>query len=327
MRVALFHDDVAADAPLDQRDVLVQMEAIEASLQRLGHESTRVPCTGDLVATRAAVGASRADVVFNLVESIGGQGRLIALAPLLLESIGLPFTGCAAAATFLSSGKLEAKRVLASAGVPTPASFTLDQLRQGCDVPAGEFILKSAWEHASIGLDDDAVVKAENSAQLAAALSRRLPLLAGEGFAEAFVEGREFNVSLLCGTVLPIAEIEFEKYPAGKPRIVGYAAKWEEGTREYHATPRRFPTGREDADLLGQLSLISQTCWKAFGLDGYARVDFRVDGSGKAWVLEINSNPCLSPDAGFAAAIDRAGMTYTEAIATILADAIGPRHA
>ena len=60
-----------------------------------------------------------------------------------------------------------------------------------------------------------------------------------------------------------------------------------------------------------------------FRLRGYARVDLRVDESGKPWVLEINANPCISPDSGFMAAATQAGMTYNDVIERILNDIPG----
>ncbi|MEJ2169625.1 MAG: hypothetical protein P8X90_29320, partial [Desulfobacterales bacterium] len=47
------------------------------------------------------------------------------------------------------------------------------------------------------------------------------------------------------------------------------------------------------------------------------------DEKGQPWILEINANPCLSPDAGFAAALDRAGIDFEPAIKRIVADGIG----
>jgi D-alanine-D-alanine ligase len=67
---------------------------------------------------------------------------------------------------------------------------------------------------------------------------------------------------------------------------------------------------------------IALACWRLFGLDGYARVDFRVDEHGDPWVLEVNANPCLSPDAGFAAALAEAGIEYRAAVAGLVDDAL-----
>jgi D-alanine-D-alanine ligase len=125
--------------------------------------------------------------------------------------------------------------------------------------------------------------------------------------------------------VLSPAEIVFEAYADAKPRVVGYRAKWDEASFEYHHTPRRFEFEPHDARLLAELKRLALECWTCFGLRGYARVDFRVDGEGRPWVLEVNTNPCLSPDAGFAAALERAGISFQDAIARILADALGRR--
>jgi D-alanine-D-alanine ligase len=77
----------------------------------------------------------------------------------------------------------------------------------------------------------------------------------------------------------------------------------------------------EDDGLVKTLVSISRECWTTFELRGYARVDFRVDGAGRPWVLEINTNPCISPDAGFMAAADRAGLTIEDVVRRILSEA------
>jgi D-alanine-D-alanine ligase len=122
--------------------------------------------------------------------------------------------------------------------------------------------------------------------------------------------------------VLPVAEIRFDAFPADKPRIVGYAAKWDADSFEYRNTPRTFSVEPDLAALVGRLAL---DCWDVFRLDGYARVDFRVDDRGMPWVLEVNANPCLSPDAGFAAALAAAGIEYQAAIGMLLDDALARR--
>jgi D-alanine-D-alanine ligase len=76
----------------------------------------------------------------------------------------------------------------------------------------------------------------------------------------------------------------------------------------------------EDRGFLENLARIALECWRAFELQGYARVDFRVDRDGRPWVLEVNANPCLSPDAGFAAAAERGGIAYSQMIARIITD-------
>ncbi len=67
---------------------------------------------------------------------------------------------------------------------------------------------------------------------------------------------------------------------------------------------------------------ISLQCWKIFDMNGYVRVDFRVDDQNRPWVLEVNANPCLSPDAGFVAACQQGGVNYTEMVKRIISAAL-----
>jgi D-alanine-D-alanine ligase len=226
----------------------------------------------------------------------------------------LPFTGCSSFAIGATSDKLAAKAILAGADVATPPVF--GAAHADAD---GTWIVKAVCEHASLGIDDSSVVRAELVPRV---LEARRAEFGGRWFAEAFVAGRELNAGVIAAPngprVLPIAEIRFDGFPASKPAIVGYSAKWDEDSFEYRNTVRSFAVEPELAARAEQLAL---ACWNLFGLDGYARVDFRVDGSGMLYVLEVNANPCLSPDAGFAAALEHSGIGYVGAIGWLLADA------
>lgn len=325
MHVLIAYDAPAAGAPLDQLDALEQVRHVELGLRALGRTTDRLPLGPSVAAAATALATAPAGLVFNLVESFAGQGRLIHLVPTLLEALGRRYTGASAEATFTTSNKLVAKRMLAAAGLPTPAWRDRRELQEGARVAPGAWIVKSVWEHASVGLDEDSVVTVESTQALCQALRERLPRLGGSGFAERYVDGREFNLSLLADggrgpRVLPPAEIVFEGYGADKPRVVGYRAKWEPESYEYSHTPRRFDFPSADAPLLDELERLARAAWELFGLAGWARVDFRVDAAGRAWILEVNTNPCLSPDAGFAAALERAELSGQQALERILAD-------
>ena len=312
-RIVLLHDVAAATGRPDSSDTLLEAQAIAAALAKLGYETATLPVGLDLGAVERSLHDLAPHAVFNLVESLEGRGRLLHLVPALLESLQVPFTGCSAHALALTSHKVAAKKVLRQAEIATPAELG----ESGVD---GPWIVKSVFEHASLGLDDSSVVRDARAA--ARILEARRAELGGEWFAERFVPGRELNVAILAAPsgprVLPVAELKFEGYPPDKPAIVGYAAKWDVDSFEYRHTVRSFDVEPELARRAERLAL---ACWDLFGLDGYARVDFRIDGSGLAFVLEINANPCLSPDAGFAAALGRAGVDYGEAIGWLVADA------
>jgi D-alanine-D-alanine ligase len=333
MRIAIAHNAVTdADAP-DERDVLVQAAAVEAALTDLGHRTALLPCTLDLAALRGRLSERPPDLVVNLVESLDGRGRLIHLVPSLLDAMGVPYTGSCAEVILVTSHKVLAKERMTALRLPTPLWIgpvpadlpALSASDPAAADPSWRWIVKSLWEHASIGIDETSTALCESAGDVVARLRDRAPDVGGACFAERFIEGREFNLSLLAGPagpeVLPPAEIVFEGYPAGALRIVGYRAKWDESSYEFHHTPRRFDFPQEDAGLLKRLRDLAAQCWRGFGLKGYARVDFRVDAGGQPWILEINANPCLSPDAGFAAALQAAGIGYPAAIARILAEA------
>jgi D-alanine-D-alanine ligase len=322
VNILILHGEIPPDAGRDEQDTLVQVEAVGRGLAALGHRISTLPLGLDLAAAAGALTAEKPDLVFNLVESLAGKGSLIALAPALLAALGWPCTGADAAAMTLTSNKLLAKRWLAAAGLPTPPWFSPEQLRPGLPV-AGPWIVKSVWEHASIGLYEDSVLPAATADTLRAQLAARRIALGGEALAEAYIDGRELNLSLLEGPegpeVLPPAEIRFDAYPPGKVRVVGYRSKWEEDSFEFRHTPRCFDFPAADALLLAGLRDLARRCWHLFGLAGYARVDFRVDARGNPWILEVNANPCLSPDGGFQAAAERAGLSFADVLARIVA--------
>lgn len=309
MKIALLHDANAEGGRPDEADALVQLAAVSDALTALGHTTLRLPLGLDLLAAAAGLRDARPQLVFNLVESVAGEGRLIHLAPALLDCLRLPYTGASTEAMFLSSHKLWTKRLLTAAHIPTPPWIDASGIASEDAKFPGRYIVKSVWEDASIGLDDDSVLEATSAAALQAEIARRAGDLGGTAFAEAFIEGREFNLALLqtpdCVRVLPIAEMCFADYPVGKPQLVGYKAKWDESSFEYSHTVRRFEFPSDDTPLLAQLSRLALATWQCLGLRGYARVDFRVDDRGRPWVLEANANPCLSPDAGYLAAAQR----------------------
>ncbi|MHB8810595.1 MAG: D-alanine--D-alanine ligase family protein [Desulfobulbaceae bacterium] len=328
MKIAVIHNRVGAEDSPDARDVLQQAAVVSEALTSLGHEVLRWSCGLDLEEARQEVAMARPDLVFNLVEELAGFGRLIHLFPSLLDALRIPYTGAPAEAVFLTSNKILAKERLLQAGLPTPAWAGPWPAVGGERRPTAgteKWIIKSVWEHASIGLDEGSVLTTDSEASLAAEMRRRCNALGGACFAEEFIDGREFNLSLLAGAegpeVLPPAEIVFSGYTPDMVRIVDYRAKWDEESFHYHHTPRTFDFGPEDEGLLQELTEIARRCWHAFGLAGYARVDFRVDQAGRPFILEINTNPCLSPDAGFAAALVRAGISFARAMARIVADA------
>ena len=325
--IFILHNTVSDAAGADERDVLVQVGAVAEAISALGRQSQTLSVDLNLEALRTEFIARRPPLVFNLVESLGGSDRLAPLAAVLLEDLGISFTGSGADALYVAGSKRLTKQRLMAHGLPTPDAFFYDEPHSsdnaGASFAAGRYLLKAEHEHASFAMDDAALLDAESMDELIAALAERERRHGKPFFAERYIEGREFNVSLLersDGTpeVLPVAEISFDSFPPDKPRIVGYAAKWNEESGEYQETPRRFEFPERDDALLASLRSLAERVWQILHLRGYARVDFRVDEGGAPWILEANANPCLSPDAGFAAALAHAGISYAAGIERIV---------
>ena len=320
-RALLIYDGDALTGDLASRDALAQLKAVETALVSLGCSASRLAVGLDFAAFKTALRRERPDLVFNLAESLDGSDRLQAAVAMFLESWGLPFTGSGSAALLLSNHKIMAKRILARHELPVPDCAWLERGSLAFFPPEaarrGDWLIKTTESHASLHIDDSSLLRDAGPEEL----SRRLLKLErrhGQAFfAERFVPGREFNIGLVEDAsgkpeILPAAEIDFSRLAPNRPRIVGYAAKWETESEEYAATPRTFPIGPGDAELIHRLSALAADAWSALGLAGYARVDFRIDSGGRPFVLEANANPCLAYDAGLAAAASRAGIAFPE---------------
>lgn len=335
MRVAIVHNAISPRARADEQDVLVQVAVVRTALTELRADCEVIPVDLNLNFVVKRLRESRPDVVFNLVESLGDSDRLAPSAAAVLEVCGFSITGSSSTALWLSNHKTLAKERMRSAGLPTPVWHDLESLTPDAKIATRmRFILKPITEHASLGMDDGALVQPADAEQLRHMLQQHSEKIGHLCFAEQFIVGREFNLSLLAQPshsqstdcqVLPIAEIDFSAYPAGKPRIVDYQAKWDPQSFEFQNTPRRFLDSGCEQALSQHLAALARRCWSLFQLGGYARVDFRVDESGQPWILEVNTNPCLSPDAGFAAAIQQADISFTAAVQRILADAVASK--
>lgn len=302
----------------DEIDTIRAAEGIAGALERLGHESEVVALSLDLAPLKS-LAARRPFCVFNLVEALDGDAALSSLAPVMLEALGLAFTGARAIPYQQTLFKLPTKRRLRECDLPTAEWWELPALP-----PEGtRVIVKSLSEHGSVGIDKGSVV---DGAQAGAEIARRAVQFGTPFFAEAYIEGREFNIAVLqtpAGPrVLPIGEIRFDTLPPGRPRIVDYESKWLEDTVGYDNTPRHFGLEEAEPALAARLAELARACWRAFDLTGYARVDVRLDATGEPFILEVNANPCLEPDAGFATTAGMAGIDYDPLIGMIIKAAL-----
>jgi D-alanine-D-alanine ligase len=317
-RCCILFNQPGEDALADELDVLDQVEFIEKHLDVLGIATYKKGITTSFMHELAEMVIDKPDFVFNLVESINNKGELSYFIPALLNMYKIPYSGNPLEAIFTTTSKLLTSRMLQTAGINNPKAFLPSQ--HHLLTPGNKYIVKPVWEDGSLGITEESVFTYNNNG-----VADRLKLLDDtHWFIEDFIDGREFNISVLAGgngpEILPPAEIVFKNYIGDKPRIVDFKAKWEMESFEYVNTVREFPGRDLDPVLREKLMDTALKCWHVFGLKGYARVDMRADPNENPFVIEINANPCISPDGGFVAATKQAGLHFDAVLQRIIND-------
>jgi D-alanine-D-alanine ligase len=316
-RCCIIYNEPGEGALADELDVLDQVEHIEKHLIDLGISVYRQGITEGFMAEVALLAAERPDFVFNLVESINNKGELIYFVPALLNLYNIPYSGNSLESIFLTTNKSICSNLMKNAGINNPGSFQPSQFR--LLKPGRKYIVKPVWEDGSLGITSESVFECKPGCE-----EKLKGLDDSHWFIEDFIDGREFNISVLAGKngpeVLPPAEIVFVDYDENRPRIIDFKAKWEMESFEYINTVREFPGNKIDEKLAANLNAAALACWNLFGLKGYARVDVRTDSNDNVFVIEINGNPCISPDGGFVAATREAGYPFTDVLQRIIDD-------
>ncbi|MEW6672194.1 MAG: ATP-grasp domain-containing protein [Thermodesulfobacteriota bacterium] len=296
------------------QDVLTQVEAIEDALSRLNYPSVRIPFTRDLAAFVQMVQTSRVNMIFNLCETVDEDAHLCGHPAAVFELLGIPFTGSPSTALMLTTDKLLTKRLLRATGISTPKHVVFNHA-DSVNPAELQFpvIIKPRFEDASVGITQESIVTDEKALKSRTAdLSNRFGTL----LIEEYIAGREFNISLFghpSARLLPVAEIDFVDYPDSTYPILDYNAKWDKSSFEYQHTTRKFP-GDLSLALQRKLEMAAHVCFRVLMLRDYGRIDLRMDDQKRFFILEVNANPCLSPDAGFAAAIEKSGLSYVQMV-------------
>jgi D-alanine-D-alanine ligase len=311
MNVAILFDGASAYATEPDMLILGTVEAIEQALLEEGNKVTYVPIhmNGKWI---GKLQRGKFDLAFNMCEGIDGVATLEPAVIGVLELFGIPFTGASSYTTNVCLRKHVINTLLDKAGLPVPR---FGSVRRGGALPSVGYpaIVKPAAEDASLGIEQRSVVR--NSRQLAERVHAMLESWE-EIIVQRYIDGREVNVGLIGDTVLPISEIVFDGMPAGSWKIVTYQSKWITGSEEDLGAVPRCPAKltKKQAQEARDVALAA---WKLVGGTGYGRVDMRIDADGRPWILEVNANPDIAPDAGLARMAGVAGMSYSSLIREI----------
>lgn len=322
--IVLYNTDYDAEACAT--DVVSVETSALALAEALGDSGFAVELIGvhgrEVVPVLERVHAAAPDLVFNLCESMAGDPRNEPTFVGLLDLFELPYTGADLLSLASCLHKQRTKDILIAHGIPTPPHRFLAEPAElddpGLDAIDYPWFVKLAHEDASVGITEENLVTSPAALRLRARalmVEYKQPVLA-----ERYVDGRELNVTLIGNApdlqVLPLHEIDFAAMPADRPRIVSYAAKWDELHVDYAGT-KPVPLRNASRELIAGVEQVARDAWAALGLRDYGRIDLRVDAADTPWVIDVNPNPDISPDAGVARAARLAGMSYPQLIAHI----------
>jgi D-alanine-D-alanine ligase len=317
VKLALLHTREAAESPTDP--VLGQLSD---TLARLGHDVEPVEVDKRVEPLVGALGRTRPELIVNIAESYGGKSALESNVAALLNLMGLRYTGSSPSGLMLAGDKILTKKVLTFHGIQTPRFATV---YRGALDWAEELhfpvIVKPPQEDASVGLTSASVVR--DLKQLLEQMDALQSEFEQPVLVEEFIEGREFYVGVLGNAnahALPVIELDFSKFPADRPRIASWEAKWgddEGGGAEFEGTTSIFPDNLPD-ELTTRLHAVAVDAFHALRLRDYGRIDLRVNENGEVFVIEVNPNCYLERESEFARAAGRGGIDYDALIGRIL---------
>jgi D-alanine-D-alanine ligase len=325
--VVLYNTDYDAEqATLTGPDVTSVRDSAKAITRALAESGHTVELSGvhgvEVYSVLAEIRRQKYDLLFNLCESMDNNSLNEPTFAGLLDLFGIRYTGADLLALASCLHKQRTKDILLAHRVPTPPYHYLldeaalaDPALDALDYP---WFVKLAHEDASLGITEANLVR--DAAALRARSGELMREYKQAVIAERYVEGREINVTVMGNgaeaRTLPLHEIDFAAMPSDRPHIVSYAAKWEEGHVDYAGT-KPVPLRDATPAMIAAVEQVALAAYRAVELRDYGRVDLRVDAAGQPWVIDVNPNPDISPDAGVTRAAAAAGMTYPQMVAEI----------
>ncbi|MBI5327927.1 MAG: ATP-grasp domain-containing protein [Deltaproteobacteria bacterium] len=310
--------------------VIDTAKSVEAALKSEGLSTTLIPLRDKVEDFIKTIKLENADIIFNLCEGAMGKSAFEMNVAAVLELFGFRFTGSGPLTLSLALNKARAKGILAYHGIPTP-KFTIYDLRftnleitnrqskiENRKSLSFPLIVKPVQEDASIGIDQDAVVK--NMSTLKNRVNYVIKSYKQPAIVEEYIDGREFNIAVMGNhkpKALPVSEIDFSRFSENNPKICTYEAKWVTDSPIYLKTPPICPADIP-RELEQKLFSIALKAYNVLGCRDYARVDMRMGEDGIPKILEVNPNPDISPNAGFVRSAAAYGFSYPQLILEIV---------
>ncbi len=318
--------DTKDDVDLSEREFLQQIANIKKILEKKYISVETYAVNSDVRTAIKKFMNYSPDVILNFVESVEGKANLESNVAGLYDLLEIPYTGNNMICLGNCLSKSRTKQILQSHGIRTPKHYIAalncipSRNELSLKFPA---ILKLAKEDASIGISEFSVV---NNYE---ALNQRIEYLFAnykqDVIIEEYIEGRELNVAILGDKILPISEIRFDGLPDDLPKIITYEAKWSPESVYYKNTVPKCPAPLEDT-VKEKIEKMAKDTFDALDCRDYARVDIRLTAKNVPYVIEVNPNPDISPDAGFIRSAGAAGISYEEVLYKLTSMALARRQ-
>jgi D-alanine-D-alanine ligase len=298
-----------------------------AGLEELGHDAHALGLIDDLNPLRRAIGELRPHIVFNLLEEFRGEPMLDQNVVSFLELIGVPYTGCNPRGLIIARDKALSKKILSYHRIPVPR-FVVCPLGRKVRRPRQlEFplIVKSQVEEASAGISEASVVYSDD--KLAERVAFIHDKVGTPAIVEQYIDGRELYVGVLGMQrlqVLPVWELNMKKLRSDAPKIATRRVKWDRAFQKRRGV--RIGPAKLSPEVERQLVHVTKRLYRALGLSGYARIDFRLDSDDRAFFLEANPNPDVGYGEELAEAAESIGIDYEELLQRILNLGLRRRH-
>jgi D-alanine-D-alanine ligase len=322
--LALMHDYLVPPddvTGIDVKNAKWKMEFdVTHTLEYMGHEVRKLGLGGDLGVIKSAITDWKPHIVFNLMESFEGVAMFDQNVVSYLELLRVPYTGCNPRGLMLSRDKALSKTLLAYHRIPAPefAVFRVGRAIQRPKRLKFPLIVKSLTQESSIGISQASVVEDDDK------LRERVRFIhhsiGTDAIVERYIDGRELYVGLIGNLklqVFPVWELQFKKMPEENWRIATERVKWSDSYQKRHGIisglAKDIPT-----DLSENIQRICKRVYRTLDLSGYARIDLRLDGDGKVYVLEANPNPQLAYGEDFAESAEKSGVSYESLLQRII---------
>jgi len=282
----------------NERDISLKSgAAVLAAMQRLHIDAIPIDVDKNIL---SRLQQAKVDRVFNILHGRVGEDGVIQGA---LELMGLPYTGSGVLASALGMDKQRTKEVWLANGLPTPGYLMLESEASFALVATDigfPCVVKPVNEGSSIGITK---VESEKELKKAYISAKNLDK---QVMVEQWVLGKEYTVSVLGKTALPLIRLETPR------QFYDYAAKYSDDSTQYFC-----PCGL-DNETERHFQTLALQAFEAIGARDWGRVDIMVDENVQPWLIELNTLPGMTNHSLVPMAAKAAGMSFDELVLAIL---------